>query len=166
LPREEQNAPLLLFSAVPELVEYARGVYRQRSPVSGVLRRILDEYQKEGIVMPYTFEDFDVDYILRYFPELPREKQREVLERLPSELRQELFRSLPLERGQEMLQALSPKQRRELLQALPSEQRQELLQALPADERLAGLSAEQIRQYLEGLTTTEPVKPRKPRRKK
>jgi len=97
LPREEQNAPLLLFSAAPELVEYAQGIYRQRSHTSGVLRQILDRYQKEGIIMPYTFEDFDVDYILEHLPELPQERQREVVERLPPEVRQKLLQALPLE---------------------------------------------------------------------
>jgi len=37
---------------------------------------------------------------------------------------------------------------------------------LPPEERLAGLSAEQIRQYLDRLTTGRVVPPRKPRRKK
>src|SRR5262249_49627068 len=89
----------LLFSAAPELVEYAQGIYRQRSHTSGVLRQILDRYQKEGIIMPYTFEDFDVDYILEHLPELPQERQREVVERLPPEVRQKLLQALPWEHG-------------------------------------------------------------------
>src|SRR5919205_4610589 len=32
LPREAHNAPLHLFSASPELVSFARGAYRRRSP--------------------------------------------------------------------------------------------------------------------------------------
>ena len=166
LSRAEQNAPLLLFSAVPELVEYAQGIYRQRSQLSGVLRRILDRYQKEGIIMPYTFEDFDVDYILEHFPELPRDRQREVLERLPSELRQEFLQALPAEERQEFLQSLSAEQRQEFLQSLSAEQRRDLLQSLPAEERLAGLSPEQIRQYLEQLTAGRPATQRKPKRKR
>lgn len=151
LPCAEPNAPLLLFSAVPELVEYAQGVYRQRSHGSGVLRRILDMYQKEGITMPYTFKDFQIDYILEYFPELTPEEKREFLERLPAEQRQELLQSLPSEL------------RQELLQSLPAEER---LAGLPVEERLAGLSPDQIRQYLEQMAADRPVKPRKPKRKR
>jgi Mg/Co/Ni transporter MgtE len=61
---------------------------------------------------------------------------------------------------------LTPQEQREALQALPLEKQQEVLDALPPERRLAGLSAEQIRQYLERLTTTRPSAPRKPRRKK
>jgi hypothetical protein len=47
----------------------------------------------------------------------------------------------------------------------PAEQ-EEVLQSLPPERRLAGLSAEQIRQYLDRLSTGPPVTPRKSRRKK
>jgi hypothetical protein len=58
---------------------------------------------------------------------------------------------------------LTPQERVEVLRSLPAEER---LAGLPLDERLAGLSAEQIRQYLEGLTSSGSGAPRKPRRKK
>jgi hypothetical protein len=49
---------------------------------------------------------------------------------------------------------------------LTPEEREEVLKALPPEERLAGLSAEQIRQYLDRLTTRRPAATRKPPRKK
>jgi hypothetical protein len=61
---------------------------------------------------------------------------------------------------------LTPAERREALKSLPPEEREEVLQALPLEERLAGLSAEQIRRYLDRLTTRRPAATRKPRRKK
>ena len=49
---------------------------------------------------------------------------------------------------------------------LTPEEQQEVLQALPPERRLAGLSTEQIREYLDRLTTGKPAGPHKPRRKK
>jgi hypothetical protein len=49
---------------------------------------------------------------------------------------------------------------------LTPEEQQQVLQALPPERRLAGLSAQQIRQYLDQLTTGRPTRPHKPRRKK
>jgi hypothetical protein len=49
---------------------------------------------------------------------------------------------------------------------LTPEEQQQVLQALPPERRLAGLSAQQIRQYLDQLTTGVPTRPHKPRRKK
>jgi hypothetical protein len=66
----------------------------------------------------------------------------------------------------EHFKKLTPAERREALKSLPPEEREEVLQALPPEERLAGLSAEQIRQYLDRLTTQRPAAARKPRRKK
>ena len=61
---------------------------------------------------------------------------------------------------------LTPEDQREALEALPAGAAREILDSLPPEERLAGLSAEQIRQYLERLTSGRPAEPRKPRRKK
>jgi hypothetical protein len=61
---------------------------------------------------------------------------------------------------------LTPEEQRDVLQALPPERQQQVLQALPPESRLAGLSPEQIREYLDQITTEKPSGPRKPRRKK
>src|SRR5439155_2249658 len=60
LPREAHNAPLHLFSASPELVGVGTGAYRQRSErTSRLLQQLIEEFRGEGIVMPYTMEDFE-----------------------------------------------------------------------------------------------------------
>ena len=143
LPREEHNAPLHLFSASPELVNFARGAYRQRSPLtSGVLGQLLEGFQREGFAMSYTMHDFLRDYIKEHFPQLTPQEQQEMFRALPPEKQQEIFR------------------------ALPPEKQQEMFRALPPEQRMAGLSAEQIRQYLEQLTAQRPAKPAKPRPKR
>jgi hypothetical protein len=55
---------------------------------------------------------------------------------------------------------------KEHLPQLTEEERRKVLEALPPEERLAGLSAEQIRHYLDQLSTGRPAQPRKRRRKK
>jgi hypothetical protein len=113
LPREPQNAPLHLFSASPDLVEFGSGTYQRRSEDSSLLlEQLFDGLRREGTM--YTMADFRRDYIKQHLPELTPEEQEEVL------------------------------------------------RALPPEKRLAGLSTEEIRQYLERLSTA----PRKRRRKK
>jgi hypothetical protein len=149
LPRQAHNAPLHLFSASPELVGFGQSAYRRRSAnTSLLLERLFERAQAEGFVMAYTMEDFKRDYIKDHCPLLTPEEQREALQRLsPEHLR-------------ELLQALPPQ---ELLRALPPQQR---VAGLAPEDRLAGLSAEQIRQYLERLTTGRPSRPGEPRRKR
>jgi hypothetical protein len=155
LPREPHNAPLHLFSALPELVEYGRNTYRQHSErTSGMLRQLFQRYRGEDLVMPYTWADFDRDYIKEHLPELPPEERRGILQSLPPDERREVLESLP------------PDERREVLESLPPEDRRRVLESLPLEERLAGLSEEQIRQYLEQRTDGQPARPRKKRRKR
>jgi hypothetical protein len=138
LPRQPHNAPLHLFSASPELVGFGQSAYQQRSErTSRLLLQLFETFQGEGLVMPYTWQDFERDYIKRHFPKLtPQERQ-------------------------EALHALPPEERKEMLRALLLEEQQEVLQSLPPEQRLAGLSAEQIREYLDRLTAGRPSKPRR-----
>jgi hypothetical protein len=116
LPREAHNAPLHLFSASPELVGFARGAYRRRSEkTSRLLGQLFERFQTEGLVMPYTMEDFERDYIKEHFAKLTPEEQREALERLPPERRREVLESLP---PQERLAGLSAEQIRQYLDQL------------------------------------------------
>jgi MgtE intracellular N domain len=155
LPREAHNAPLHLFSASPALVGFGQSAYQQRSEkTSLLLRQLFERFQGEGLVMPYTWEDFERDYFMEHFPKLTPKQQQEFLQ------------SLPAEKYQEMLESLPPDKYGEFLESLPPEQQQQVLQSLPPEKRLAGLSAEQIRQYLDQLTAGRPTAPRKPRRKK
>lgn len=140
LPREERNAPLHLFSAAPDLIEFGSAAYRRRSEqTSRLLGQLFERLRGEGFAVSFTMEDFNRQYIKEHFPQLTPEEQEEVLQALPPERR---------------------------LAGLPPEQR---LAGLPLEQRLAGLSAEQMEQvqrYLDQLTAGRPTAPRKPRRKK
>jgi hypothetical protein len=83
-----------------------------------------------------------------------REEGLAVLDRLKDFSREYMKEHLP---------ELTPQERAEILQALPPEER---LAGLPPEERLAGLSVEQIRQYLDQVTTGRRAPSRRPRRKK
>jgi hypothetical protein len=93
LPRAEHNAPLHLFSAVRDQVEYAQGHYRRRSAeTSSLIQHLLIRYQHEGLVMPYTMEDFR------------REVRKEVVESLTADELKQLLQKLP---AKERLEGLS-----------------------------------------------------------
>jgi hypothetical protein len=155
LPREAHNAPLHLFSASPELVDFASTAFQRRSEyTSSLLERLFERLGREGLAMPYTMADFQRDYVKEHFAKLTPEEQRAVWQSLPARNRVTIFESLPV------------REQEDFLQLLPPEKQAELLQSLPPEMRLAGLSAEQIREYLERLTTRRPAAPRKPRRKK
>ena len=164
LPRERTTLLCTCSAPAPELVDFARGAYHQRSPwTSRVLGQRFEGFQGKGQLMPYTVEDFERDYIKKHFARLTPEDKREALQALSPEDKREALQALSPEEQHELLQALPPEKQRELLQALPPEQR---LAGLLPEQRLAGLSAEQIQQYLERLTAHRPAKPHKPRPKK
>jgi hypothetical protein len=155
LPREPHNAPLHLFSASAEAVEFGSEIYKPRSDLtSGLLGQLFDRLAREGFGMPYTMADFNRDYIKEHFTRLSPEERRDLLNSLPTRERRDVLQSLPT------------RDRRELLQSLPPQDRRDVLQSLPLEERLAGLSTEQIQEYLEKLPAERPAKARKPRRKK
>jgi hypothetical protein len=104
LPREAHNAPLHLFSAAPDLVDFGRSAYQRRSEnTSALLRQLLERFQEEGVVMTYTMEDFQRQYVKEHFPQLSPEEREEVLRSLPPE---------------ERLAGLSPEQIQEYLDRL------------------------------------------------
>jgi hypothetical protein len=54
LPREPHNAPLHLFSAAPDLVEFGGGAYRQRSEqTSRLLGQLFERLRGEGFAMSF-----------------------------------------------------------------------------------------------------------------
>jgi hypothetical protein len=104
LPRSEHNAMLHLFSAQREQVRYGAEHYRQRSDeTSTLLGRLLQQYQKEGLPMPYTMEDFRRDYAREHLKDLTPQERVEGLS------------------TEQLLAALSPEQKAELLERLKSE---------------------------------------------
>src|SRR5262245_13746496 len=88
LPREAHNAPLHLFSAAPDLVEFGGRTYRRRSEdTSALLVQLFEGLRTEGFAMPFTMEDFRRQFVKEHFPQLTPEEQQEVLQALPPEKR-------------------------------------------------------------------------------
>jgi len=95
LPREPHNAPLHLFSAAPELVGFAGGAYRRRSPqTSRLLSQLFESLQGEGFAMSFTMEDFNRQYVKEHFRKLAPEERREALRSLPPEEQEQIRRYL------------------------------------------------------------------------
>jgi hypothetical protein len=76
LPRSEHNAMLHLFSASQEQVRYGAEHYRQRSDeTSTLIHRLIEQYRKEGVTMPYTMADFRRDYVKEHLKNLIPEER-------------------------------------------------------------------------------------------
>src|SRR5947209_4200524 len=111
LPQEAHNAPLHLFSAAPDLVQFGGRAYQRRSEqTSRLLGQLFEMLREEGFAMSFTMEDFNREYIKEHFPQLTPQEQREALERLSPEHRQEVLRSLPAEERREVLRSLPPEE--------------------------------------------------------
>jgi hypothetical protein len=116
LPQEAHNAPLHLFSAAPDLVDFGCSAYQRRSAnTSSLLGQVFERLQREGFAMSYTMEDFQRQYAKEHFARLTPEEQREALERLSPQQRREVLEALPPE---ERLAGLSPEQIRQYLDRL------------------------------------------------
>ncbi len=88
LPREAHNAPLHLFAASADLVEFGSSAYRRRSEeTSLLLAQLFETLREEGFAMSYTMEDFKRDYIKEHFAQLTPREQEELLQSLPPERR-------------------------------------------------------------------------------
>jgi hypothetical protein len=123
LPQEEHNAPLHLFSAAQDQVRYGAEHYRQRADdTSTLLHRLLEQYRKEGVHMPYTMEDFRRDYVKEHLKDLTPEELRAALS--PEEIRAVLS-------PQERLKGLSLE---ELLAALPTDVKEALRRQFQGSE--------------------------------
>ncbi len=108
LPRKAHNAPLHLFSAARNLIEFGSSAYQRRSEnTSALLGQLFERFRGEGLVMSFTMEDFQRQYAKEHFAQLTPEERKEAL------------------------QALSPDERKEVLQALSPEER---LAGLSAEE--------------------------------
>jgi hypothetical protein len=101
LPRTENNTLLHLFSASQEQLQYGRQYYRQYpDETSTLLDRLFKQYQREGLTMPYTMEDFRRDYVKEHLKDLTPEERLAGLS------------------PEERLAGLTPEQIAELLQRL------------------------------------------------
>ncbi len=102
LPRTENNALLHLLSASPDQVGYGAAHYQQRSAeTSTLLDRLFEGYQREGLTMPYTMEDFRREYLKEHLKELTLQERLQGLS--PNERLQGLS-------PDELLQRLSPEE--------------------------------------------------------
>jgi hypothetical protein len=143
LPQTERNAGLLLLSGVGELGAYGFGHYRLRSETtSTLLYHLFKMYRKEGLMMPYTIEDFQRD------------------------IRRGILQDLTPEERRKALEGLTPAERREVLEGLTPAERREVLEGLSPEERVEDLSTEQLEQILETRKASQPSGRRKPQRRK
>jgi hypothetical protein len=112
LSQEAHNAPLHLFSASRELLEFASGSYQRRSKTTSLLlEQLFERLQGEGITMSFTMEDFKRQY---FKDQLSKLTPQELLQSLPPEQQQEVLKAL-LER---QLTGLSEEQIRNYLDQL------------------------------------------------
>lgn len=104
LPQEAHNAPLHLFSAAPNLVEFGGSSYQRRSEqTSRLLGQLFEKLRGEGFAVSFTMEDFNRQYVKEHFAQLTPEERKEALKALPL---------------QERLVDLSPEQIRQYLDQL------------------------------------------------
>ena len=115
---EEKNAFWLLFSGKEPGFVYGDQHYHWQQPSErAVLNQLYELYQQEGVIMPYTMEDFERDFTREHLHLLPPEDR---LKGLPLE---ERLKGLPPETifkqfsPEERLKGLSP----ELIEAYLSE---------------------------------------------
>lgn len=113
LPEEEQNAMVHLFSAAEKKVVYGAAHYHRRTKaISSLLDQLFEDYQTEGITMPYTMEEFGRDYAKKNLKKLTTEERLEGLppeERLRGLSPEELARALPPEILEALKQQIPPK---------------------------------------------------------
>jgi hypothetical protein len=134
MAKEEQNALWQLFSGNAEGFKYGDVHYEWQAPEDkSLLDQLYQKYLREGVKMPYTYEDFHRDYTMPFIESLPTELR---LKGIPPE---ERLKGLP---PSERLKGLPPSER--LKGLLPSER----LKGLPPSERLKGLSPSEIEAYL------------------
>ena len=118
LPQEAHNAPLHLFSAAPNLVDFGGSAYQRRSEqTSRLLGQLFEKLRGEGFAVSFTMEDFNRQYIKEHFAQLTPEEQREALQALPPQKRKEVLQALRVE---ELVTFLSTEQVQQLRDQLLS----------------------------------------------
>lgn len=109
----EHNAPLLLFSAIPDIVRFgAEHFAKHDASTSNLVNRLFIYYGLEGIEMPYTLEDYRRDTFKEFLDHSTEEQREEFAKKLPAEKLRQL---LPPE---ERLKGVSVE---DLLRLLPDE---------------------------------------------
>ena len=76
LPKTENNSLLHLLSASPDQGRYGVEHYQQRSAdTSTLLNQLFEGYEREGLAMPYTIQDFRRDYVKEHLKDLTLEER-------------------------------------------------------------------------------------------
>ena len=103
IPQKKQNAVWHLFSGIPQKVKFAMSEYRRHTQeMSTIINQLFENYQLEGVSMPYTLENFQKDYVKNHLDLLSSEDR---LQGLSSEDRLQGLSS------QDRLQGLSSEDR-------------------------------------------------------
>ncbi|MBI1925450.1 hypothetical protein HYR99_14510 [Candidatus Poribacteria bacterium] len=111
----------------PKAIAAATQYRGHTTDMSSIINQLFENYRLEGLIMPYTMEDFRRDVAREYLSQLTVD---EILQQFSlDEILQRIFTD-------ERLRGLSVN---------------DILQRLSTDERLRGLSADEIRAYLEKL---------------
>jgi len=127
---ETRNALWLLFSGKPQRFAYGDEHYQWRHPRErAVLNQLYELYKKEGVVMPYTMDDFNRDFTQAHLYLLPPEER---LKGLPPEDRLKGLSS------DVVFKQFSPEER---LKGLPPEV---VFEQFSPEDRLKGLPTETI----------------------
>jgi hypothetical protein len=88
LPRQPHNAPLHLFSASPDLVDFGGSTYWRRSEdTSRLLVQLFERLGGEVWAMAYTMADFRRDFTREHFLKLTPQEQQDFVQALPVEAR-------------------------------------------------------------------------------
>jgi len=106
LPPTEKNALWNLFSGAPRQVRFGAGHYHwHRGDHSTITNQLDETYVQEGMIMPYTYEDFYRDWIDEHKDQLlKRVAPEDMLKYLSPE---EIFKRFSVE---ERLKGLSPEE--------------------------------------------------------
>ena len=127
-PETPNNTFWQLFSAIPSKVQTARVNYQHKlAELGSIINQLFKFYNMEGVVMPYTVQDYVKDYIKDNLDMLSPE---EILEKFSA---------------QERLMGLSSQER---LTGLSSE---EVLEKFTLEDRLKNISKEDLERYLSNL---------------
>lgn len=142
LRREKHNAPLQLFSASPDLVQFAGAAVEKRSSsTSRLLGLLIDGFRNEGLTMSITVEEFLRDQAKRIFNKMSVKEKREVIEEMP------------------------PEERQEILKTLPVEEQRAFVRLIPTETLLGGIDLQEIQRFLDkaraGKTGTTRTKRKK-----
>ena len=131
IPKEPYNSLWHLFSAVPEAVQFGVQHYQPHTAISAAYSQLFENYEIEGLTMPYTMEDLEREVARKRLKDLTVDERIEGLS------------------ADELLGRFSAD---ELLAHFSAE---ELLRLFSTEELLRHLSVDQIRTYLERLEQQE-----------